>query len=114
MKACQSDLDDVQLKIDKLRADLDLVYKCLNTTRQDPNYLDYCVGPPEESRGNQVQALHTPEDRSTAATKTDTFAIGDMYLTGYSNRCGPQVRIITQLLLIIISILDYHWVDQLS
>jgi len=90
MKACQSDLDDVQLKIDKLRADLDLVYKCLNTTRQDPNYLDYCVGPPEESRGNQVQALDTPEDRSTAATKTDTFAIGDMYLTGYSNRCGPQ------------------------
>ena len=101
MKACQSDLDDVQLKIDKLRADLDLVYKCLNTTRQDPNYLDYCVGPPEESRGNQVQALDTPEDRSTAATKTDTFAIGDMYLTGYSNRCGPQVRMITQLLLIL-------------
>merc|ERR1712243_173993 len=94
MKACQSDLDDVQLKIDKLRADLDLVYKCLNTTRQDPNYLDYCVGPPEEGSfsgtGNQVpsgrmQSVDSPKDRSTAATTADTFAIGDMYLTGWSN-----------------------------
>jgi len=100
MKACQSDLDDVQLKIDKLRDALDLVYKCLNTTRQDPNYLDYCVGPEEpegsfSGTGNQVpsgrmQAVDTPKDRSTAATTADTFAIGDMYLTGYSNRCGPQ------------------------
>merc|ERR1711942_166609 len=91
MKACRSKLDDVQLKIDKLREDLDLVNKCLATPRDDPNYLTYCVGPPEESRGDQVvQALHSPKDRSTAATKTDTFAIGDMYLTGYSTKCGPQ------------------------
>merc|ERR1712055_1249061 len=97
MKACQSDLDDVQSKIDQLRADLELVRKCLDTPRDDPNYLTYCVGPPEESRstGNQVtnermEAVHSPKDRSTAATTADTFAIGDMYLTGYSNRCGPQ------------------------
>jgi len=97
MKACQSDLDDVQSKIDKLRADLELVRKCLDTPRDDPNYLTYCVGPPEESRstGDQVtnermQAVDLPKDRSTAATTADTFAIGDMYLTGYSNRCGPQ------------------------
>ena len=107
MKSCQSDLDDLQPKIDQLRADLDLVYKCLNTTRDDPNYLTYCVGPPEESSfsstGNQVpsgrmQAVDLPKDRSTAATTADTFAIGDMYLTGYSNRCGPQVRMITKAL----------------
>merc|ERR1711970_1193453 len=98
MKTCQSDLDDIQPRIDKLRADLDLVYKCLNTTRDDPNYLTYCVGPPEESfssTANQLpsgrmQAVDLPKDRSTAATTADTFAIGDMYLTGYSNRCGPQ------------------------
>jgi len=97
MKACQADLDDVQSKIDKLRADLELVRKCLDTPRDDPNYLTYCVGPPEESRstGNQVTnermtAVDSPKDRSTAATTADTFAIGDMYLTGYSNRCGPQ------------------------
>ena len=40
-----------------------------------------------------MQGVDPPKDRSTAATTADTFAIGDMYLTGYSNRCGPQVRI---------------------
>ena len=110
MKSCQSDLDDLKPKIDKLRADLELVYKCLNTTGpSDPNYFNYCVGPPEpeesfSSTGNQVpsgrmQAVDPPKDRSTAATTADTFAIGDMYLTGYSNRCGPQVRIDTPIIL---------------
>ena len=109
MKDCQSKLDDVQLKIDDLRDALALVYKCLNTT--DPDHQTYCVGPEEpegsfSGTGNQVpsgrmQAVDTPKDRSTAATTADTFAIGDMYLTGYSNRCGPQVRMITQLLLIL-------------
>merc|ERR1712168_667402 len=99
MKSCQSDLDDLQLRIDKLRKDLELVQKCLNTTPGDANHTIFCVGPePEESfssTGNQVpsgriQAVDLPKDRSTAATTADTFAIGDMYLTGYSNRCGPQ------------------------
>merc|ERR1711970_1203771 len=96
MKSCQSDLDDLQLRIDKLRKDLELVQKCLNTTPGDANHTIFCVGPEPEgsfsSTGNQVQsgrihAVDLPKDRSTAA---DTFAIGDMYLTGYSNRCGPQ------------------------
>merc|ERR1712168_1195639 len=99
MKDCQSKLDDLQPKIDKLRKDVDLVFKCLNTTRNDPDHQTYCVGPPEEGSfsgtGNQVpsgrmQAVDSPKDRSTAATTADTFAIGDMYLTGYSTRCGPQ------------------------
>merc|ERR1711970_647181 len=93
MKSCRSDLDDLQLRIDELRTDLELVLKCLDTTRDDPNYLTYCVGPPEDSSrstGGRTQAVNSPKDRSTAATTADTFAIGDMYLTGYSNRCGPQ------------------------
>merc|ERR1712168_463905 len=93
MKSCQSDLVDLQLRIDKLRTDLELVLKCLDTTRDDPNYLTFCVGPPEDSSrstGGKMQAVDSPKDRSTAATTADTFAIGDMYLTGYSNRCGPQ------------------------
>merc|ERR1711970_198997 len=93
MKSCQSDLDNLKPRIDKLRADLELVLKCLDTTRDDPNYLNYCVGPPEDSSRSTVgrtQAVNSPKDRSTAATTADTFAIGDMYLTGYSNRCGPQ------------------------
>merc|ERR1711970_741683 len=88
MKACQSDLDDVQSKIDKLRADLELVRKCLDTPRRDPNYLTYCVGPPEESRstGNQVtnermQAVDSPKDRSTAATDVDLrLSLGGLVL----------------------------------
>merc|ERR1712050_693561 len=85
METCRTELEAIQPKIDKLREELELVRKCLKTEPGDPNYLTYRVGPPEESsRGGEVAS---PKDRSTAA---DTFAIGDMYLTGYSTRCGPQ------------------------
>jgi len=98
MKASQTDMDAMKPKIDKLRADLTLLQKCLNTSASDPNHAIYCVAPPESSfsgTGNQKPSgrkgfVELPEDRSTAATEADTFAIGDMYLTGYSTRCGPQ------------------------
>ena len=99
MKASQTDMDAMKPKIDKLRADLTLLQKCLNTSASDPNHAIYCVAPPESSfsgTGNQKPSgrkgfVELPEDRSTATTTADTFAIGDMYLTGYSTRCGPQV-----------------------
>jgi len=100
MKTCRTDMDDIQPKIKKLREDLDLVYKCLNTTGPtDPNYFDYCVGPPEEGSfsgtggaapSGRRQEVAAPKDRSSAGTATDIFSVGDMYLTGYSQRCGPQ------------------------
>jgi len=100
MKESQANMDTVQTKIDKLRVDLTLLQKCLETPASDPMHATYCVAPPESSTsfsgtGNQVPsgrkgAVELPEDRSTAATTADTFAIGDMYLTGYSTRCGPQ------------------------
>merc|ERR1719397_1104998 len=76
MKSCRSDLEDLQPRIDKLRADLELVLKCLDTTRDDPNYLTYCTGPPEDSSrstGGRMLAVDSPKDRSTAATTADTF-----------------------------------------
>ena len=92
------------MKIDKLWEAVNRVEKCLDTN--DPDHQSYCIAPEEgsfSSTGNQVpsgrmQAVDLPKDRSTAATTADTFAIGDMYLTGYSNRCGPQVRMITKAL----------------
>ena len=100
MKSCRGDLDAIKPKIAKLRADLELVHKCMNTSRTDPNYHNYCVSPPESfsSTGNQVPSgrrmdeVEAPQDRSSAATTTDIFAIGDMYLSGYSTKCGAQVR----------------------
>merc|ERR1740137_241979 len=38
----------------------------------------------------EVEEVEAPQDRSSAATTTDIFAIGDMYLSGYSTKCGPQ------------------------
>merc|ERR1712098_620467 len=77
MEDCRTELDALQPKIDKLREELELVRKCLKTEPGDPNYLTYCVGPPEES--SRVGEVASPKDRSTAATTADTFA-----------RCGPQ------------------------
>merc|ERR1711892_883906 len=98
MKSCRGDLDAIKPKIAQLRADLELVHKCMNTSSTDPNYHTYCVSPPESfsSTGNQVPSgrrmdeVAAPQDRSSAATTTDIFAIGDMYLSGYSTKCGPQ------------------------
>ena len=98
MTSCSGKMDTIKPKIAKLRADLDLIHKCMNTSRTDPNWSTYCVEPPASfsSTGNQVpsgrmQEVEAPKDRSTAATTADTFAIGDMYLSGYSTRCGAQV-----------------------
>merc|ERR1740124_492710 len=38
----------------------------------------------------EVEEVEAPQDRSSAATTTDIFAIGDMYLSGYSTKCGAQ------------------------
>merc|ERR1711874_118242 len=62
MKTCRTEMDDIQPKINKLREDLDLVYKCLNTSGPaDPNYFDYCVGPPEEGSSVGQGVLHLAE-----------------------------------------------------
>jgi len=90
-------MDTIQPSIDKLRADLTLLQKCLNTSRSDPKWSTYCVEPPASfsSTANQVPsgrrgAVEAPEDRSTAATAADVFSVADMYLSGYSTRCGAQ------------------------
>eukprot|EP00090_Calanus_glacialis_P007943 TRINITY_DN1632_c0_g1_i2.p1 TRINITY_DN1632_c0_g1~~TRINITY_DN1632_c0_g1_i2.p1 ORF type:complete len:255 (-),score=59.40 TRINITY_DN1632_c0_g1_i2:110-874(-) len=97
MTSCSGKMDTIKPQIAKLRADLDLIHKCMNTSRTDPNWSTYCVEPPASfsSTGNQVpsgrmQEVEAPKDRSTAATTANTFAIGDMYLSGYSTKCGPQ------------------------
>jgi len=97
MTSCSDKMDTIKPKIAKLRADLDMIHKCMNTSRTDPNWSTYCVEPPASfsSTGNQVpsgrmQEVEVPRDRSTAATTADTFAIGDMYLSGYTTKCGPQ------------------------
>merc|ERR1711892_177062 len=97
MKLSKSDMDTIQPSIDKLRADLTLLQKCLNTSRSDPKWSTYCVEPPASfsSTANQVPsgrrgAVEAPEDRSTAATAADVFSVADMYLSGYSTRCGAQ------------------------
>jgi len=93
-------MDAVIPKIEKLRADLTLLKKCLVTPISDPMHASYCVAPPEpdsssfsgtsnQAASGKKGAVELPEDRSTAATTADTFAIGDMYLTS-SDRCGPQ------------------------
>merc|ERR1712106_1300864 len=43
MKLSKSDMDTIQPSIDKLRADLTLLQKCLNTSRSDPKWSTYCV-----------------------------------------------------------------------
>jgi len=99
LNTASDDMNTLKPKIAQLKADLANVYKCMNTTRNDPNWSTYCVLPPEEttfsSTSNQIASGRKLEDmnvkdRSTAATATDTFSIGDMYLTGYSTKCGPQ------------------------
>eukprot|EP00091_Calanus_sinicus_P017989 TRINITY_DN3962_c0_g1_i7.p1 TRINITY_DN3962_c0_g1~~TRINITY_DN3962_c0_g1_i7.p1 ORF type:complete len:243 (-),score=82.88 TRINITY_DN3962_c0_g1_i7:120-848(-) len=97
MSSCSGKMDTIKPKIAKLRADLDLIHKCMNTSRTDPNWSTYCVEPPASfsSTGNQIpsgrmQGVEAPKDRSTAATTADTFSIGDMYLSGYTTKCGPQ------------------------
>merc|ERR1711892_1540077 len=61
MKSCRGDLDAIKPKIAQLQADLELVHKCMNTSRTDPNYHTYCVSPPESfsSTGNQVICGYT-------------------------------------------------------
>jgi len=100
MDSCDRKIAEIKPRIAKLRKDLELVYKCMETDRTDPNWSTYCVMPPAtsfSSTGNQVASgrmgrgeVQAPEDRSTAATAADIIAVGDMYLTGYTTKCGPQ------------------------
>jgi len=100
MKDCNAKLDQIKPKIAKLKKDLKLVYKCMETPKTDPNWATYCVSPPADtfsSTGNQVPSgrmakteIQLPQDRSTAATAADIVAVGDMYLSGYTTKCGPQ------------------------
>merc|ERR1712215_226476 len=91
------DMDTIQHKLDKLREDLTLVQKCLKTSKSDPKWSSYCVGPPASfsSSANQAPSgrkidLLPGEERSTATVAADVFSVADMYLTGYSTKCGPQ------------------------
>merc|ERR1712198_374892 len=100
MDSCDKKIAEIKPRIAKLQKDLELVYKCMETDRTDPNWSTYCVTPPAgsfSSTGNQVASgrmghgeVRAPEDRSTAATAADIIAVGDMYLTGYTTKCGPQ------------------------
>jgi len=98
MKDCNKKLDEIQAEIDKLKDDLEKVHKCMDTT--DPDHQSYCVKPePEEGSfstpskpvpSGRMNKDAAPKDRSSAGTAADAFAIGDMYLTGYTTKCGPQ------------------------
>ena len=119
MKLSKSDMDTIQPSIDKLRADLTLLQKCLNTSRSDPKWSTYCVEPPASfsSTANQVPsgrrgAVEAPEDRSTAATAADVFSVADMYLSGYSTRCGAQVRSNKVLFFSEKYFQEYSWLDK--
>jgi len=100
LKTCKSSMDSLLPKIKKLKEDLANLRKCLDTPRDDPMWATYCVAPEDEEgsfsnsgnpqpSGRRMLNKVPLKDRSTAATTADTFAIGDMYLSGYSTRCGP-------------------------
>merc|ERR1712106_666878 len=81
MKSCRGDLDAIKPKIAQLRADLELVHKCMNTSRTDANYHTYCVSPPESfsSTGNQVPSglqlqTYSPSETCTSQATQPSVA----------------------------------------
>merc|ERR1711915_651573 len=57
MDSCDRKIAEIKPRIAKLRKDLELVYKCMETDRTDPKWSTYCVMPPAtsfSSTGNQV------------------------------------------------------------
>ena len=71
-------LNELAPKIAQLKADIALLKVCVNTSRDDPNWKNVCVAP--------------PEDRTTigGGTNAEILFVASMYLNS-GDRCGSSV-----------------------
>ena len=83
LKEIKNQLDDLETKIAKLKADTEKLQTCMGMEISDPNYKEDCIkwAHPEDTRTDVADL---------AATNLDVFWAANLYMNN-GDRCGPQV-----------------------